>query len=131
MASEPTKPTAPSRDDPATIRHAGALVCPVCQRPFASSGRRRYCSDACRKTAWRRRDQLPPAAVAVPPARPRRPITVYACPSCETRYLGEQRCADCGVFCHRVGLGGVCPHCDEPVAVVDLITEGGPPTTTR
>jgi hypothetical protein len=66
----------------------------------------------------------------VPPARPRRPVTVYACPSCEARYLGEQRCGDCGVFCHRVGLGGACPHCDEPVAVADLIAEEVTPTTT-
>jgi hypothetical protein len=122
----------PSRDDPATARHDQALVCPVCQRRFTPCGRRRFCSDACRKTAWRRRNQPPPAAsVIVPPAQPRRPITVYACPSCEARYLGEQRCSDCGVFCHRVGLGGACPHCDEPVAVADLITTEVTPTTTR
>ena len=37
------------------------------------------------------------------------------------RYLGTQRCDECGVFCKRVGPGGPCPHCDEPVAVADLI----------
>jgi len=37
------------------------------------------------------------------------------------RYLGEQRCPDCGVFCSRIGLGGACPHCGDPVAVADLI----------
>jgi hypothetical protein len=124
--------TSPSRDDAATIPDDRILVCPVCQSRFTPAGRRRFCSDACRKAAWRRRHQPPPAAtVVVPPARPWRPITVYACPSCEARYLGEQRCSDCGVFCHRVGLGGTCPHCDEPVAVVDLIAEEVTPTTTR
>jgi hypothetical protein len=117
------EPSAPSRDDTATAPSGGTLACPVCRRPFLPAGRRRFCSDACRKTAWRRHAQSSPATAAVPPARPRRPITVYACPSCDTRYLGEQRCGDCGVFCHRVGLGGTCPHCDEPVAVADLITE--------
>ena len=52
----------------------------------------------------------------LPPRSPR-PATVYECPSCETRYLGEQRCPDCGIFCRRVGPGGPCPHCDEPVAL--------------
>lgn len=122
-----------SRDDAGTIPPGGAtLVCPICQRRFTAVGRRRFCSDACRKAAWRRRHQPPPTAtVVVPPARPRRPITVYACPLCEARYLGEQRCSDCGVFCQRVGLGGTCPHCDEPVAVADLITTEVTPTTTR
>ena len=46
---------------------------------------------------------------------------VYVCPSCETRFLGEQRCPDCGLFCHRVGPGGLCPHCDEPVVLADLL----------
>jgi len=128
MAAEPG---GPSRDDPATTRHDQALVCPVCQHRFIPAGRRRSCSDACRKTAWRRRAQPPPTTVVVPPARPRRPITFYACPSCEARYLGGQRCNGCGVFCRRVGLGGACPHCDEPVAAADLITEEVLPTITQ
>ncbi len=130
MVAEAAGPHGPSRDDHGTmIGHDRRLVCPVCQRPFVPAGRRRFCSDACRKTAWRRRHQPPPAAtVVVAPTRPRRPITVYACPSCAARYLGEQRCPDCGVFCYRVGLGGACPHCDEPVAVADLIAEEVMPT---
>jgi DNA replication protein DnaC len=124
VAPERAEPRSLSRDDPETTRDvADTITCPLCQRPFVPAGRRRFCSDACRKTAWRRRHQPPAAAIVVPPARPRRPITVYACPSCQTRYLGEQRCPDCGVFCHRVGLGGACPHCDEPIAVADLLNE--------
>lgn len=128
MAAEPS---GPSRDDPATTRHDQTLACPVCQHRFIPAGRRRFCSDACRKTAWRRRTQPPPPTEVLPPARPRRPSTVYACPSCQARYHGQQRCPDCGVFCYRVGLGGACPHCDEPVAVADLITQEVPPTITQ
>jgi hypothetical protein len=131
VAPEQPAPSGPSRDDAETIPLGTTLVCPVCQRRFTPRGRRRFCSDACHKAAWRRRHQPPPAAaLVVPPARPRRPITVYACPSCQARYLGEQRCGDCGVFCHRVGLGGTCPHCEEPVAAADLIAEGVTPATT-
>ena len=61
------------------------------------------------------------------PARSPRPATVYECPACETRYLGEQRCPDCHLFCRRIGPGGACPHCDEPVALVDLYSDS---TTT-
>lgn len=25
------------------------------------------------------------------------------------------------MFCRRVGIGGLCPHCDEPVAISDLL----------
>lgn len=38
----------------------------------------------------------------------------------EHRYLGAQYCPDCQTFCRRVGPGGLCPQCDEPVAYVDL-----------
>lgn len=60
------------------------------------------------------------------PTRSPRSATVYACPSCDTRYLGQQRCDDCHLFCRRVGPGGACPHCDEPVALADLL--GAAPT---
>jgi hypothetical protein len=55
----------------------------------------------------------------VPPRSPR-PSTVYECPSCQTRYLGNQYCPDCRLFCRRIGAGGLCPSCDEPVALADL-----------
>jgi hypothetical protein len=45
---------------------------------------------------------------------------IYQCPDCETSYLGERRCPDCGLFCRRAGTGGLCPHCDEPVTLSDL-----------
>jgi hypothetical protein len=39
------------------------------------------------------------------------------------RELGIQRCDDCGIFMARVGIGGLCPHCDEPLAVAELVGE--------
>jgi predicted RNA-binding Zn-ribbon protein involved in translation (DUF1610 family) len=105
----------PSRDDPATT------PCPVCQACFTPTGRQRYCSTPCRKTAFRRRHADPATTVVVPDGRPRRQITIYECPDCGQRLLGEQRCSDCGTFARRVGVGGTCPDCDAPVAVEDLL----------
>lgn len=105
-------PSSPSRDDGVTI------ACARCGRTFVPSGRRRFCSAACRQALWRQRHPSPLPGI---PVRSPRPMVVYECPSCDARFLGEQRCADCGVFCRRVGPGGPCPHCDEPVALVDLL----------
>ena len=44
---------------------------------------------------------------------------------CEARYLGEQYCTDCRCFCRRIGPGGLCPACDAPVAIADLLLKGG------
>ena len=85
--------------------------------------RKRYCSDACKAAAYRRRHHVAAAPVTLPPARPRKPITVYECDTCGTRALGEQRCEDCGTFMRRIGYGGHCPSCDEPGAVRDLLDE--------
>ncbi len=45
---------------------------------------------------------------------------VYECPECSERLMGENRCADCGLFARRVGVGGECPHCGELVATAEL-----------
>lgn len=109
------RPDAPSRDDDAT------LPCPVCGTAFTVTGRRRYCSDRCRRAAWARRNQPPPTPVVLPPpAGSRRPHTVYECDACGLRALGDQRCEECGTFMRRVGLGGPCPSCDDPVAASEL-----------
>jgi len=106
------EPTSPLRNDGVTI------ACERCGRAFAPSGRRRFCSAACRQALWRRRH---PTQVAQITERATRATTVYECPSCETRFLGAQRCPGCGIFCRRIGPGGPCPHCDEPVALADLL----------
>ena len=118
-----TTPPIPSRDDP------GTTPCPVCARSFTPIGRQAYCSTACRKTAFRRRHQQPGPAVTIPAARPRRPITIYECPDCGERQLGEQRCETCRTFTRRIGVGGQCPNCDEPVAVTDLLAQAVITTT--
>ena len=105
-------PATPSRNDGLTT------PCPVCAQPFTPRGRQLVCSAACRQTVWRRRHPSPLVRI---PERPTRAATVYECPACESRFLGVQRCADCGVFCRRVGPGGPCPYCDEPVALADLL----------
>lgn len=98
------------RDDDAT------MACPVCATPFVPSGRRRHCSTACRQAAWRRRSAAPAQPVVT------RADTVYQCPSCDARFLGEQRCEDCNTWARRLGPGGTCPCCDEPIAVTDLLS---------
>jgi hypothetical protein len=93
------------------------MTCGWCGTTFTPTGRQQWCSDACKQAAWRARH----AAPKVPP-RARRHDTVYQCPQCDTRYLGERRCPDCNLFCRSLGPGGPCPHCDGPVAVTDLLT---------
>ena len=98
------------------------MTCPICQHHFQPTGRQRYCSGACRATAYRRRRHTGRLAdIVIPKARPRQPITVYECDNCGQRALGQQRCADCSTFMRKLGLGGECPHCAEPVAVEDLL----------
>ena len=106
-----------------TTLHNGTVTakCPVCAAPLPSGRRSRlYCSEACRQAAWRLRHgpNLQPPVLA--PKQPRRPVSVYICPDCDARYLGEQYCADCHVFCRSAGVGGYCPCCDEPVAYHEL-----------
>ncbi len=123
MTTQTIPPRIPSRDDP------GTTPCPTCQHSLTPNGRQTYCSTTCRKTAFRRRHQQNGPAVTVPTARPRREITVYECPDCDERLLGEQRCQDCSTFTRRIGVGGACPHCQEPVAITDLLDY--PTVTTR
>jgi len=99
--------------------------CPVCQATLTSA-RARYCSDACKQRAYRLRQTPSPVDLDALTAelRSRHALTtrtVYECPSCEVRMLGEQRCPDCHVFCRRLGLGGPCPHCDDPLTLAELL----------
>jgi predicted RNA-binding Zn-ribbon protein involved in translation (DUF1610 family) len=124
MPPPPITPPTPPRDDDGTTR------CPVCTASFTPTGRQTYCSTACRKTAFRRRHQQPGAVITVPAAQPRRQITIYECPDCGERLLGEQRCQACHTFARRIGVGGACPTCDAPVAITDLVDQAVI-TTTR
>ena len=81
--------------------------CPVCGQPFTSTPRqrprRRYCSERCRKTAWRHRHhghQSRPGDVS--PAVPRPGEILHASPA-------------------RAEPAARCPHCARPVAVIALL----------
>jgi len=109
----------PPRDDVETT--TATRCCPVYDTRFTRVRRQAYCSPRCRRTAWRRRQATPPPPPTPPPPGGRRRHTIYACPDCDTRYLGDQWCHDCNRPCTRVGPGGHCPHCDEPVTVDELL----------
>jgi ribosomal protein L32 len=47
--------------------------------------------------------------------------TLYECPRCGERLLGERRCPECHVFCRALGLGGQCPECEQPILLADLL----------
>jgi hypothetical protein len=94
-------------------------ICPICGPQFRRVGRQRSCDDACRQAAWRRRHPTP---LPVVPARSPRPSTVYDYSACQTRSLSDQYCPECRLFCRRVGPGGRCPACDEPVALAELLS---------
>jgi ribosomal protein L32 len=107
-------------------RAIGATGCVVCGQP-RSSPRGRYCSAACRQRAFRLRRVAP---LVVDHERLRADLrrrgaliahTLYECSRCGERLLGERRCPDCHVFSRALGLGGCCPHCDEPVLLADLL----------
>ena len=108
--------------EPPSCHDTVTTTCPICQQAFTPSGRQKFCSDKCRAAAYRaRRDAARPAVVVVVPKRqPRRPITVYECDSCGARALGEQRCETCTTFMRKIGLGGQCTHCGEPLAINEL-----------
>ncbi|WP_201733014.1 hypothetical protein [Acidithrix sp. C25] len=107
------------------LRHDSVTIaCPVCGGNFPLSGRRTYCSDACRALAYRRRHDIGGILpVTVPGSKSHRGFTVYECRCCGERSLGEQRCLECNTFMARVGIGGYCPSCDEPISITDLLGE--------
>lgn len=94
--------------------------CGLCGGELPAGRARRWCSDGCRQAAFRRRHEAPDPP-SLPPKRQRKPSTVYECPECGVKLLGEQRCEDCSVFMHRLGLGGLCPCCGEPVTFDELL----------
>jgi predicted nucleic acid-binding Zn ribbon protein len=108
-------------------RPLSARECLVCGNPLPANGRGRYCSRACQQRAYRLRQQPgQPALLAAWTAHLKEQQallqrTIYACSSCEQRYLGQHRCPDCNLMCHKLGLGDSCPQCDEPVLLSELL----------
>jgi hypothetical protein len=100
------------------------LVCGIA----LDSARARYCSRAHQQHAFRLRHQasLPDQQQLRRELQRRQALvahTVYECPSCSERRVGERRCPDCQLFSYAIGLGGHCPDCDSPVLLVDLLGE--------
>lgn len=102
--------------------------CPVCGQALAS-GRAHYCSPACKQQAYRWRQGagndvpawLATRRSALKEQRRLAAHTIYECDACGSRALGERRCAECNTFRRNVGVGGLCPHCDEPILLTDLL----------
>ncbi len=105
--------------------------CPICGAGFTRSRRQRYCTPACRQAAWRAHTHTPAVTSTAVAPRHRREVTVYACAECDQRYLAQQWYPDCQRPCRRVDIGGLCPHCDEPVAIIDLLDQHVPSSTSR
>ena len=124
-ASASTSPVRYGSRDGAEPSAGGGSHCPVCPS-LLPSRRARYCSDACKQRAYRLRHVPAPATNGALAAELKRlgervAHTLYECPTGGERYLGERRCSDGNRFCRALGLGGPCPHCDEPVLLVELL----------
>jgi len=111
----------------------GSDGCLMCGKPRPSR-RARYCDDACRQRAFRLRHRALPSVDLGDLRRnvQRRQalvaLTIYECSSCGERSLGERRCSECGHFRRVVGVGGLCPECDMPILLADLLGEEVVPT---
>jgi endogenous inhibitor of DNA gyrase (YacG/DUF329 family) len=103
--------------NPTPAAAAATGRCPVCGHGFTSSAhqrpRRRYCSDRCRKTAWRHRHpghRSRPRDVA--PAVPRPGDVAPAVPRPD--HIPDVSTAQAEPVAR-------CPHCAQPVAVIALL----------
>jgi hypothetical protein len=98
----------------------GRRRCLVCDVEILSPRGRHYCSSACRNKAWRRRRYE--TTFRSDRDLPGQPSwqAIYECPRCRRRLIDDHRCPDCNLFGNRLGLGGPCPHCHEPVLLTDL-----------
>jgi hypothetical protein len=103
-----------------------AAGCFVCGGPLTDS-RAKFCSPAHKQFAYRLRRRTPPSSTELELRRKlqrQRRLTahtIYECPNCQERFVGERRCQSCRLFCRSVGLGGHCPECDQPVLLSDLL----------
>ena len=106
--------------------------CLVCTTSLPSR-RARYCSVACKHHAYRLRQIDLTATDADLLATELKRLgelvahTIYECPDCGERFVAEQRCPDCHCCCRKLGLGGCCPDCQQPVLLAELLGQ----TATR
>jgi len=120
MTAEPSRQPSRTAHSSRTCLICGAALSPTQQR---------YCTRACQQQAYRLRQHQPARLDHVlvrAELKRRRQLTehtVYECAACQTRSVGEQRCADCNTFARNVGLGANCPECDAVVLLADLFGE--------
>ena len=106
--------------------------CLVCMTTL-SSRRASYCSDACKQRAYRLRRIDVTATDAELLATELKRLgelvaqTIYECPDCGERFVAERRCPDCHRFCRKLGLGGCCPDCQQPVLLAELLGQPAEP----
>jgi hypothetical protein len=111
---------------PSTGPSVVARACPVCGGTPPSS-RSVYCNTACKQLAYRLRHQrhagVDPVAVRKQLQHQRLLVahTVYECPTCNERYLGERRCSSCQLYCRALGLGGHCDDCEHIMLLTELL----------
>jgi hypothetical protein len=126
-AEDPSAARVDGERERGSVSRWGAVPrCLVCATPLPSR-RARYCSAACKQRAFRlRRAEL--ADVDTTHLREvlrRRGAlfahTIYACPNCDERFVGERRCGTCNLFCRALGLGGVCQECEQPLLLTELL----------
>ena len=71
--------------------------------------------------AYRRWHQELASKAIVGLGKSRRSASDYQCLSCDLRQLGIQRCGDCRTFMAHVGIDGLYPHGNKPLAVAELM----------
>jgi len=100
--------------------------CLACGSPLTGS-RARFCSAACKQLAYRLRrrgDTTSDLSALRQDLQHRRILTthtIYECPSCGERFVGERRCSSCQLFCRSVGLGGHCSECESPIVFAEVL----------
>jgi hypothetical protein len=107
----------------------GQRGCVVCGAALASP-RARYCSRAHPQRAFRlrHRAELPDLQQLRQELQRRRVVvahTVYECPSCGERLVGERRCPNCNRFGRAIGPGWSLPRMRHAAAVGRPAWRGG------
>jgi hypothetical protein len=113
---------APAGDDGVTMPSSNQVRCADCGRSFPRHGRARFCSHACRQRSFRARHGAHSLPLFQLPRRTR-DLTVFECPECEDRFLGQNRCESCNKFCRSLGYGLACSHCDEPLVLNEILSD--------
>jgi 5-methylcytosine-specific restriction endonuclease McrA len=116
MAEHPTRDTYVTAND-----RPSCAVCAVCGTSLHGRADQRYCTPACRQSAYRARTSTATLQPQLTPTgRSRRDHTVYECAYCGQRLAGEQWCPECQRPARRIGPGGFCPSCGDPITIADL-----------